>query len=92
VRSATTGKSAGGLLGEAGSAFSAVKGVATTVVGLIIIAFLTFFMLLEGPEWRRRFMELIPEKNRLAAERIGAGVYRSVGGFVTGNLLASPPS
>jgi predicted PurR-regulated permease PerM len=89
VRSATTGKSAGGLLGEAGSAFSAIQGVATTVVGLIIIAFLTFFMLLEGPEWRRRFMELIPAKNRPTAERIGAGIYKAVGGFVTGNLLAS---
>ncbi|MFN2611870.1 MAG: AI-2E family transporter [Solirubrobacterales bacterium] len=89
VRSATTGKNAGDLLGEAGSAFSAIKGVATTVVGLIIIAFLTFFMLLEGPEWRQRLMELIPAKNRPAAERIGTGIYKAVGGFVAGNLLAS---
>jgi predicted PurR-regulated permease PerM len=89
VRSATTGKGAGGLLGEAGSAFSAVKGVATTVIGLLIIGFLTFFMLLEGPDWRHRVTELIPEKKRLATERIGAGVYKAVGGFVTGNLLAS---
>ena len=46
-------------------------------------------MLLEGPEWRRRCTELIPESNRGVVERIGAGVYRSVGGFVTGNLVAS---
>lgn len=89
VRSATTGQSANGLLGQAGSALTAVKGIATTVVGAIIIAFLVFFMLLEGPEWRRRCTELIPEHSRGVVERIGAGVYRSVGGFVTGNLVAS---
>src|SRR4051795_5454153 len=89
VRSATTGQNAGGLLGPAGSALAAVKGIATTIFGSVIIAFLTFFMLLEGPEWRRRCTELIPETHRGMLERIGAGVYNSVGGFVTGNLVAS---
>jgi predicted PurR-regulated permease PerM len=89
VQSATTGQNADGVLGQAGSALAAVEGIAATVVGAIIIAFLTFFMLLEGPEWRRRCNELIPETNRGIVERIGAGVYRSVGGFVTGNLVAS---
>jgi predicted PurR-regulated permease PerM len=89
VRSATTGHNANGVLGQAGSALAAVEGIAATVVGSIIIAFLTFFMLLEGPDWRRRCTELIPERNRDVVDRIGAGVYRSVGGFVTGNLLAS---
>ena len=57
--------------------------------GSIIIAFLTFFMLLEGPEWRRRCTELfIPEHSRGMVERIGAGVYRSVGGFVTEPLAS----
>src|SRR3954452_8352315 len=89
IRSATTGRDAGGLLGPAGSALAAVKGIATTVFGSVIIAFLTFFMLLEGPEWRRRCTEVIPETNRGVLERIGAGGYYSVGGFVTGNLVAS---
>jgi len=89
VRSATTAQGPDGLLGGAASALTAVKGIAATVVGAIIIAFLTFFMLLEGPEWRRRCTELISESNRGVVERIGAGVYRSVGGFVTGNLVAS---
>jgi predicted PurR-regulated permease PerM len=89
VRHATTGQSADALLGGAASAFTAVEGIAATVVGAIIIAFLTFFMLLEGPEWRRRCTELIPEAHRGSVERIGAGVYGSVGGFVTGNLVAS---
>jgi predicted PurR-regulated permease PerM len=89
VRDATTGQGADTMLGQAASALTAVKGIATTVVGLLIIAFLTFFMLLEGPEWRHRCTELVPEVHRGAVERIGAGVYRAVGGFVTGNLVAS---
>ncbi len=79
----------GGLTGAAMPALGVAKAVATGVGGLLIIAFLTLFMLLEGPEWRARIIRLIPEPNRPPAERIGAGVYRSVGGFVTGNLLAS---
>jgi predicted PurR-regulated permease PerM len=64
-------------------------GVATTIGGIVIIAFLTLFMLLEGPDWRARVMGLVHERHIAAAERIGAGVYKSVSGFVTGNLLAS---
>src|SRR4051812_41422247 len=89
VRSATTGQDGGGMLGQAGSALSAVKGVAATAFGALIIAFVTFFMLLEGPEWRQRCTDVIPAGHRGMVERIGAGVYQSVGGFVTGNLVAS---
>lgn len=89
VDMATRGQLASGLTGQAAPALDVVKGVATTVVGVIIIAFLTLFMLLEGPEWRRRFIELTPEKNRSLVERVGRGTYKAVGGFVTGNLLAS---
>ncbi len=73
----------------AAPALGIAKGVATTLGGIVIIAFLTLFMLLEGPEWRRRLVELIPERHRPSAERIGAGIYKSVNGFVTGNLVAS---
>jgi predicted PurR-regulated permease PerM len=89
VRSATTGQGSGGLLGQAGSALTAVKGIAATAFGALIIAFLTFFMLLEGPDWRQRCTAVIPASHRGMVERIGAGVYHSVGGFVTGNLVAS---
>ncbi|MEP7369405.1 MAG: AI-2E family transporter [Dermatophilaceae bacterium] len=89
VREATTRPSSDALSGAATPAFGIAKGVATTVTGMVIIAFLTLFMLLEGPEWRRRVTDLIPDRHMVPAERIGAGVYKSVRGFVTGNLLAS---
>jgi predicted PurR-regulated permease PerM len=89
VRTAIANQGASGVLGDASSALTAAEDVATTVAGLVIIAVLTFFMLLEGPLWRRQLVELVPDRNRPAVARIGSGVYRAVGGFVTGNLLAS---
>ena len=88
VREATTGNGKA-VEGAAAPVVTVAKGVATTVIGVIVIAFLTLFMLLEGPDWRRRVDELVPEKNRAPVERIGAGVYKGVSGFVIGNLLAS---
>ncbi len=86
---ATSSTAAGNLTGVAESGLTVAKGVASSIVGLIIIAFLTLFMLLEGPDWRRRCSILVPERHRGMVERIGRGVYRAVGGFVAGNLLAS---
>ena len=41
------------------------------VVATLTIAFLTLFMLLEGPEWRRRIMELVAERHQPTVRRIG---------------------
>ena len=89
VRKATSKQGATGLTGAATPALGIAKGVATIVTGIVIIAFLTLFMLLEGPQWRRRLTALIPERHRGPTERIAAGVYKSVSGFVAGNLVAS---
>ncbi len=89
VRQATRQPLAHGLAGAAAPAVGVAKTVATTLGGIFIIAFLTLFMLLEGPQWRRRLIQLVPESHQGTIERVGAGVYRSVSGFVTGNLLAS---
>lgn len=88
VRRATQNRTSG-LTGAASPALGVAVGVVKTAGGVVIIAFLTLFMLLEGPEWRRRVTELIPDRNRGSVERVGAGIYKSVGGFVSGNLLAS---
>ncbi|MCA1698426.1 MAG: AI-2E family transporter, partial [Actinobacteria bacterium] len=89
VKKATTGRGLTELTGQAAPALGIVQSVASTLFGAVIIAFLTLFMLLEGPDWRSRIIELVSERHRPTVHRIGAGVYRSVGGFVTGNLLAS---
>jgi predicted PurR-regulated permease PerM len=85
VNKIVSGKSAA----AAGSGIGVVLGVAGTLVGLVVIGFLTFFMLLEGPEWVERFISVLPEGVRPRYRHIGAGISRTVVGFVTGNLLAS---
>jgi predicted PurR-regulated permease PerM len=77
------------VLGLSGTAISITKSVITIVVGTITIAFLTFFMLLEGPRWMERFYGLLPPESRPRWENVCNQIYRTVGGYVTGNLLIS---
>lgn len=80
---------ASGLGGAADPVLSFASGVVGTFVGTLIVFFATLFMLIEGREWRRRVLEVIPPGSRPRWQRIGSGLYRAVGGFVTGNLVAS---
>lgn len=75
--------------GVAGSGLGVALSVAGTIIGLVVIAFMTFFMLLEGPTWVERIMALLPENIEPRCRRIGGGIARTVSGFVGGNLVAS---
>jgi predicted PurR-regulated permease PerM len=77
------------VLGLSGTAVSITKGILTAVVATVTIAFMTFFMLLEGPAWLERFFSLLPPKSRDRWRSIGHDIYRTVGGYVTGNLFIS---
>jgi predicted PurR-regulated permease PerM len=77
------------VLGISGAAISLAKGVITIVVATITITFMTFFMLLEGPNWVERFYGLLPEQSQPRWRKVGYDIYRTVGGYVTGNLLIS---
>jgi predicted PurR-regulated permease PerM len=89
VREAVSSGGASKVLGLTGTAISITKSVITLVVAIITITFLTFFMLLEGPAWMDRFYSLLPEHSQPRWRRVGYDVYRTVGGYVTGNLLIS---
>jgi predicted PurR-regulated permease PerM len=77
------------ILGFSGTALAVTKGVVTLIVAIVTIAFLTFFMLLEGPAWMDRFYALLPESSRDRWRKIGHDIYRTIGGYVTGNLFIS---
>jgi predicted PurR-regulated permease PerM len=77
------------VLGLTGAAISITKSVISLVLATITIAFLTFFMLLEGPAWMDRIFSLLPEESRPRWRKVGYDVYRTVGGYVTGNLVIS---
>jgi predicted PurR-regulated permease PerM len=89
VREAVEGGGASSVLGLSGTALSLTKSVITAIVATVTIAFITFFMLLEGPRWLERFFSLLPEGSQPRARVVGGQIYRTVGGYVTGNLLIS---
>src|SRR5438132_5436094 len=77
------------LLGLSGAAISVTKGVLSFIVGALTVAFLTFFMLLEGPAWMERIYDLLPAESQPRWRAVGHDIYRQVGGYVTGNLVIS---
>ena len=77
------------LLGLTGTAVAITKGIVTAILAVVTIAFMTLFMLLEGPAWMERFYALLPDDSRDRWREVGDRIYRTVGGYVTGNLLIS---
>jgi predicted PurR-regulated permease PerM len=77
------------LLGLSGAALSITKSIIEIVAATITIVFLTFFMLLEGGGWAERAYSLFPERSQPRVRKVGHDIYRTVGGYVTGNLLIS---
>ena len=80
---------ASGVLGLSGTALAVTKSVLTAVVAIVTIAFLTLFMLLEGPAWVERFYGLLPPDSQERWRGVGHDIYRTIGGYVTGNLAIS---
>lgn len=89
VRQAIRSGGATRLLGVTGTAVAVTKSVVTAIVALVTILFMTLFMLLEGPAWTERLYALVPEESRPRWRAVGRDVYRTVGGYVTGNLVIS---
>jgi predicted PurR-regulated permease PerM len=77
------------LFGLSGTALAVAKGIVNAVLAIVTIAFMTFFMLLEGPNWVDRFFSLLSPSSRTRWHGVAHDIYRTVGGYVTGNLLIS---
>jgi predicted PurR-regulated permease PerM len=77
------------VLGLSGAALSITKSIITIIAATVTIVFLTFFMLLEGRSWVDRVYSLMPEESQPRWRRVGHDIYRTVGGYVTGNILIS---
>ena len=89
VRDAIETQGVGGVLGLTGAGLAVARGVVTAIVGIVTIAFLTFFMLLDGRRLVQRFYDFLPETARPRWQRVGSEIYRTVGGYVTGNIAIS---
>lgn len=89
VQNAVKGNGSGRLAGGATAALDVTRSVITFVVGVVTIAFMTFFMLLEGATWKDRFIALLPDRVQPRAQHMSSEIARTIGGYVTGNLLIS---
>jgi predicted PurR-regulated permease PerM len=89
IRKAISEGGATKVLGLSGVALSVAKSVISIVVATVTILFMTYFMLLEGPTWVERFFSLLPERSQPRWRKVAHEIYRTVGGYVTGNLLIS---
>jgi predicted PurR-regulated permease PerM len=89
VREQVSEGGASRLFGLSGTAVALTRSILTAIVAVVTIGFLTFFMLLEGPNWVQRFYSLVPDASRPRVERITIDIYRTIGGYVTGNLFIS---
>ncbi len=92
VQKAVSGGGSGAassLAGGASAALDVTRSVVTFVAAVVTITFLTLFMLLEGPSWVSRGIELLPAGRRAEWREIADDVYHLVGRYVTGNLLIS---
>jgi predicted PurR-regulated permease PerM len=89
VKEAVQGNGSGRLAGGATAALDVTRSVITFVAGVVTILFMTFFMLLEGTAWRDRLIALLPETAQPRALGMAGDIARTIGGYITGNLLIS---
>jgi predicted PurR-regulated permease PerM len=89
IREAFSGGGGKGGLAAAGTVLSIGRGIATGLAAVVTIAFMTLFMLLEGPAWTERFYALLPVESEPRWRAVGHDIYRTIGGYISGNLLIS---
>jgi predicted PurR-regulated permease PerM len=77
------------LLGFSGAAITVTKSIITVIAATVTIVFLTFFMLLEGRVWVERLYGLLPEEAQPRWRAVGDDLYKTIGGYITGNILIS---
>jgi predicted PurR-regulated permease PerM len=83
------GGGGGGIASGASTALDVTRSVLTFVAAVVTIVFLTLFMLLEGPAWMERFYGLLPPGTQPRWRAVASDIQKTVGGYVTGNLLIS---
>ena len=77
-------------LGDAAGALQAVTvGVFSAIVQLVTVLTMTFFLLLDGRRLVAWGMGLVEPRRRERLQAVGAGIYRSVSGYVAGALTIS---
>lgn len=83
--------SAAGWAGNVGqSVIDGIGSVFAFMAAMILVLVLTFLMLIEGPDWLKRIWGVYKDKERMERHRrVSTSMYKTVNGFVTGQLTVS---
>ncbi len=80
--------SSGTTFGQTSSkVFSGIGTIGSGLVSVLTVLVLTFFMLIEGPEWLNKFWEAQPKDKRAHREELGRRMYQIITGYVNGQLF-----
>jgi predicted PurR-regulated permease PerM len=66
---------------------SAFTKITSSIASVVTVLVLTFFMLVEGPSWIKKFWELQPRSKEKHRKDLAARMYRVVVGYVNGQLI-----
>jgi len=69
--------------------FSGIGKVGASIVSVLTVLVLTFFMLIEGPSWLDKIWEAQPQGKREHRKELGKKMYNVVTGYVNGQLLVA---
>jgi predicted PurR-regulated permease PerM len=79
----------GRLTNASGTFVGVVVGLFSSLLAIVSIFGLTFFMLLEGPTWISMFWQTQAASKRAHGKKLAAEMYQAMVGYVNGKLLAA---
>lgn len=82
-------RSGQGITSNSSQLFSSLGRVGSGLASLLTVLVLTYFMLIEGPEWLKRFWAMHPESERERRRNLGYRMYQVITGYVNGQLLVA---
>jgi predicted PurR-regulated permease PerM len=72
-----------------GSVFSVAGTIFSGFTAVLTVLVMVLFMEVEGPRWLVTFWKFVTPAHRLRWQRLSHGMYETVTGYVTGNLMTS---
>lgn len=70
-----------------GRVFSTITTVGGGVIALVTVLVMAFMMLIEGPRWIEKYLQMQPKEKVVKQKRLLGNMYRTVTGYVNGQLF-----
>ncbi len=70
-----------------GDALSTAGKVSATIAKVFIVFVLTFMMLVEGPEWIKKYFGTLSQRNKKRHQRLAQKMYRVIVGYFNGQVI-----